>query len=475
MSSDPEPPRVSPWRRLLPASVILVALAAALGIAAYLGQAWRTAGRLEAAIAALDERETGWRLEDLDAARPDPPPVENSALVIERMAGALPKGYSAEALDEKLQGVAPAARLDDGRRRLLADDLAAIEPALAEGRRMAAMPQGRHAIDYSSGPLLLRLPRLDDVRLAAALLRLDAWISAEKSDPKQALLSCRAALNAARSVADEPFLHVQLARCSEVGRTLAAVERVLALTEPADADLAELQALVAREERHPTARVCARGACGELHAAFLWLEQNPPTAQGFKDLFNMKDGFDDWRDNVFGVSVADLRHQHAVTLELLADFVEIPRLPPHEQPAAETAYGGKYRRAADRHRFVGLLMPGAAGLNAPCRRKLGKARAMLALLAVERYRLRHGGWPARLADVPKDLLDDVPLDPYDGKPVRYRRTADGVVVYVVGADGKDDGGAVERPASGGAPADWGYRLWDVNKRRQTTYLAPLGK
>jgi hypothetical protein len=67
------------------------------------------------------------------------------------------------------------------------------------------------------------------------------------------------------------------------------------------------------------------------------------------------------------------------------------------------------------------------------------------------------------------------MDPYDGAPVRHRRTADGVVIYVLGEDGKDDGGAVEPPASGGGPADCGYRLWDVSKRRQTTYLAPLGK
>lgn len=53
---------------------------------------------------------------------------------------------------------------------------------------------------------------------------------------------------------------------------------------------------------------------------------------------------------------------------------------------------------------------------------------------------------------------EVPLDAYDGKPIRYRRLADGVVVYSVGADGKDDGGK--------AGADLGYRLWDVDRRRQ---------
>jgi hypothetical protein len=58
----------------------------------------------------------------------------------------------------------------------------------------------------------------------------------------------------------------------------------------------------------------------------------------------------------------------------------------------------------------------------------------------------------------------VPADPYDGKPLRLRRVRDGIVIYAVGPDLKDDGGAVNRrnPLSPGA--DIGFRLWDANQR-----------
>jgi len=38
----------------------------------------------------------------------------------------------------------------------------------------------------------------------------------------------------------------------------------------------------------------------------------------------------------------------------------------------------------------------------------------------------------------------VPADPYDGKPLRYRRLSDGVVVYALGFDRKDNGGRYHR-------------------------------
>lgn len=42
-------------------------------------------------------------------------------------------------------------------------------------------------------------------------------------------------------------------------------------------------------------------------------------------------------------------------------------------------------------------------------------------------------------------MDKVPIDPYDGEPLRYRRLDPGFVVYSTGINGRDDGG--QEPAS----------------------------
>lgn len=68
-------------------------------------------------------------------------------------------------------------------------------------------------------------------------------------------------------------------------------------------------------------------------------------------------------------------------------------------------------------------------------------RMMIAAIALKRYQLRHGSWPADLKTLVPEFLSGVPRDPVDGQPLRYRANADGTfLLYSIGSDGKDDGG-----------------------------------
>ena len=64
------------------------------------------------------------------------------------------------------------------------------------------------------------------------------------------------------------------------------------------------------------------------------------------------------------------------------------------------------------------------------------------------------------------LLDAVPTDPYDGKPISLKRTDEGLIIYSVGQDKIDNGGAVDRDRPMDPGTDQGFRLWDVARRRQ---------
>ena len=91
-----------------------------------------------------------------------------------------------------------------------------------------------------------------------------------------------------------------------------------------------------------------------------------------------------------------------------------------------------------------------------------------AAIGVERFRLKLGRWPNSLDEVVAvRLLDNVPEDPYDGNALRYRKTADGAVVYSVGKDGKYQGDALDDGRSynsGLLPLE--FRLWDEAHRAQ---------
>jgi hypothetical protein len=81
-------------------------------------------------------------------------------------------------------------------------------------------------------------------------------------------------------------------------------------------------------------------------------------------------------------------------------------------------------------------------------------------IACERYRLVHGKLPAKLDDLTPEFLAEPPLDPCNGKPLRYVDDARGVQLYSVGADGVDGGGAAAARSGAAlfAPPDIAFRL-----------------
>lgn len=69
--------------------------------------------------------------------------------------------------------------------------------------------------------------------------------------------------------------------------------------------------------------------------------------------------------------------------------------------------------------------------------------ALLTAIAIERFRLRERRLPEKLEELVPAYLAQVPHDPEDDKPLRYRKLKRGYVVYGLGADGQDNGGLEE--------------------------------
>jgi hypothetical protein len=79
----------------------------------------------------------------------------------------------------------------------------------------------------------------------------------------------------------------------------------------------------------------------------------------------------------------------------------------------------------------------------------------------EVYRLRHGSWP----DSAGNLGGTWPVDPFDGQPLRYKRTATGCIVYSVGRNLRDDGGEAQEEVMDRSD-DIAFRLFDVGLRNR---------
>ncbi len=104
-------------------------------------------------------------------------------------------------------------------------------------------------------------------------------------------------------------------------------------------------------------------------------------------------------------------------------------------------------------------IPDAASLFAPVFGKLiashfqsmAEMAATRTMLALEVHAARHHGFPESLDQIDKDLLAEVPIDPFSGKPLCYRRidpASDELhrpyLLYSTGADGHDDGGVTAK-------------------------------
>lgn len=85
----------------------------------------------------------------------------------------------------------------------------------------------------------------------------------------------------------------------------------------------------------------------------------------------------------------------------------------------------------------------AAGTN------LAIHRTSIAALAVERFRRANAGQaPRSLEELVPAYLAAVPMDPFDGKPLKYKLDAGGYVIYSVDRDRADDGGVLYGHGSG---------------------------
>jgi hypothetical protein len=123
------------------------------------------------------------------------------------------------------------------------------------------------------------------------------------------------------------------------------------------------------------------------------------------------------------------------------DFVRVTELSPPQRVAATQALTEKVERLpfyAVRSRRTLDISGDAVTRDV---KAIARTRTAVASLAIERYRLAKGSLPEKLDDLVPTYLKAIPQDPFDGKPLRYKKLAKGYVVYSVGDDGEDNGGA----------------------------------
>jgi hypothetical protein len=297
----------------------------------------------------------------------------------------------------------------------------------------------------------------------AWVLQLDAIAAAHDGRAGDGLRAARATLGVARAIGDEPSPISQLVRTACAAVACRTAERVLGLTEPSGG-LADLQAELLREAEVPRLHISFRAERAFTHQMYRQMESGNFTGAGAAGVPGAGGGLQE-RISAWAMR-SNLLDNHIASLDLLTAHVEAGKQPFDRQWAAIKAVQGP-ADGDPRYVFTNLLTASVRRIAEAGLRSRGDLLAAAAAIACERYRQRTGRWPDTLDAIPKDLLPAVPIDPFTGTPLRFLRLEDGILVYTVGPDETDDGGAVaEDPESGRKQTDFGLRLWDPARRRQ---------
>jgi hypothetical protein len=315
------------------------------------------------------------------------------------------------------------------------------ERGLALVRKAAAMPGCSFEHDYSLG-ISMPLPELHRLTHAATLLAYDALAKAEDGDARGALDDVAAIYGVAGHVND-PLLVVVMKAIGIDTTGTKALEDVLSLvTLPPDLGRPTLP-------EEATYRRAVRRAMATEDVIF-GMATFAALAEGDQSVIDAaaREGLGTGIPGSIFYRVFLLQDDLAAYRRVMHEMQQLAAKPYYEARPDWQVHGQSWQ-GHKRGLVTMILAPAAervvtAATEADAGRLL--ARAALALTA---FKAKTGSYPDTLDALVPDFLPRVPSDPFSGRPLRLRRDGNGLVIYSVGRDLKDDGGVRQEVPGGG--------------------------
>lgn len=331
---------------------------------------------------------------------------------------------------------------------LSAESLAVAELFLAEStahrdavRVALRKPHFHIKINFEAGPAAL-LPHLAQIKQEVASFRIEALIAAEKGNVPQAIQALEDANRVGQLLEREPTLLSQLVRVATLHITLDGLEQLVSRRQLTDDQLGRLQALLMRMELRGIIKsvlIYERPFClcafdPKMAAQIL----GDASGESAEEAANARRAFKTLE--VAGLATPDRKLMLETFKQaiLLAEQDTPESLQELEKLFEETVSSA--RRIPPKIVSATMLaaMPKAATKFASYE---ARRRAALTAIAVERFRLKHGGkLPSELTELAPAFLSTVPEDPFNGEPIRCKALNGGYTIYSVGPDREDNDG-----------------------------------
>ena len=305
----------------------------------------------------------------------------------------------------------------------------------------------RYPSDYSAG-LKTPLEHLQGLRQAARVLSLEFHVHLHRGRTSKAVDSILAQLALAQTLDGDPTRVSQLVRVALGKLAIDEIQRGTKEATFSDADLARLQMglrdfqfELGLKQAFIGDRASAYTAC--LDPLKMAAEKSNPTPEEIREIAS--------RPPQRVVDAAKILEVYRRLIEStddpLAESVRKGREVEAELDAMVKAPIGKFAHIMTLLLVAGISYSAQAFADTAARRDAADVA-----LAAELYRRRHGKWPDKMDQLVPEFLPTVPVDPFDGKPMRMTVSAEGFKAYSIGRDDTDDGGKLSDQVTPGNDA-----------------------
>jgi hypothetical protein len=337
-----------------------------------------------------------------------------------------------------------------------------------------------------ASPMALILPESTALHYMQAILAGSAHLAVEQGDWPRAVSCLTALVGLGRQVFDEEdFAVMRLIALHGYDGAVTSLASILAAHRETAEDAALQEAVTALSTWDPNwQRRMLQSEAAQQHEllTLLYSEDGRFTGEGLKLLFAAVGNSNSqikWLTDLLGQSIPGSAASRGLRLNLIGPLI-VPFVGDRDEMAqtaerldqlfaadimqADVAAGGAPARnqydqeidslAATRWSQIRYL-PVIAGQRSAWirsgfdsrRNKWAQRDAVLIVAAAELYRRHNGAWPESSAALAPEFLKTVPLDPYDGQPLRLVILKDQPVVYSAGLDQRDNSADTLKPRS----------------------------
>jgi hypothetical protein len=310
------------------------------------------------------------------------------------------------------------------------------EPALGLFGQAAQFQQSRYPIDLNQGKSVL-LPHLLKLKQAAKILELSSVSHAVAGQSGEAGDDLLTSFALARSLESEPVLISQLVRVACDSIAVDALEQILNRITLSTHTLDQLQdSLRQYEAREAMGLGFTRAFVGEQVSDLSAFEMAPD------QYLTVPDNATPEERKKFEIEIMETMKMDRNYCQTTFDRALALRSRPFPGRLSQDVFAEAEIAATNKNLRLSCLFFAALDAIAPKEAgDLANLRLAQTAIALEKFRSDHANrYPDALTELTPNYLPSVPADPFDGKPLRYRKTGEGYVLYSIGRNLKDDGG-----------------------------------